>query len=465
MGDRFLLLLAILLAGYALCGKGFAYIGVAPIFVGELVLLVGLIAFGMTRGWSRVLNLPAALVVLPLVALGCFRLVPGFMEYRVDALRDGVVFGYSLFALCVATIVVADPSRLPRLIAYYRRFIPIFLIGILIAFGLYHFAKPLIPTWPDAQRTPIIFVKEGDVLVHLAGILAFWMTDTRKSVKWIWTVLLAIDMSAMGVIDRAGLVSFGAVMILCLIVRPRHFAAWRTIAMLLAGIVLLYGSMVSIPVPGGKGRDISFDQFVLNFKSIFVTTSNNGLASNKEWRLEWWRKIVDYTVHGPDFWEGKGFGVNLADDDGFQVQHDHSLRSPHSVHMTFLARMGVPGFVLWELIHVVWFGSVGMAMLRSRRRGQRRWSGLFLFLFAYYMAFLINASFDVYLEGPMGGIWFWSIYGTGVGALWVYRNRPEVLNESSEPPARSGDTLMSASSAPPITSSGPRLEPVLMRAN
>jgi hypothetical protein len=90
---------------------------------------------------------------------------------------------------------------------------------------------------------------------------------------------------------------------------------------------------------------------------------------------------------------------------------------------------------------------------------------LFLFLFAYYMAFLINASFDVYLEGPMGGIWFWSIYGTGVGALWVYRNRPEVLNESSEPPARSGDTLMSASSAPPITSSGPRLEPVLMRAN
>ena len=26
-------------------------------------------------------------------------------------------------------------------------------------------------------------------------------------------------------------------------------------------------------------------------------------------------------------------------------------------------------------------------------------------------AFMVNSSFDVYLEGPQGGIWFWALMG------------------------------------------------------
>ena len=69
------------------------------------------------------------------------------------------------------------------------------------------------------------------------------------------------------------------------------------------------------------------------------------------------------------------------------------------------------------------------AYYKARRAGEMRWCGLFLFLGAFWLAFLINASFDVFLEGPMGGIWFWSIYGTGIGALWIYKHHPEVLND------------------------------------
>jgi O-antigen ligase len=162
---------------------------------------------------------------------------------------------------------------------------------------------------------------------------------------------------------------------------------------------------------------------------MFGGADKVGLQGTKEWRLQWWDKIYDYTVHGPYFWTGKGFGINLADDDGFQVQQDKSLRSPHSIHMTYLARMGVPGVVLWGFMHLVWFYCIGNAYYRARRRGERSWAGLFQFLFAYYMAFVINGSFDVFIEGPMGGVWFWSIYGAGVGSLWVYRYRPEVLSE------------------------------------
>jgi hypothetical protein len=32
---------------------------------------------------------------------------------------------------------------------------------------------------------------------------------------------------------------------------------------------------------------------------------------------------------------------------------------------------------------------------------------------------VINMAFDVYLEGPQGGIWFWSVLGLGVAALTI----------------------------------------------
>ena len=89
--------------------------------------------------------------------------------------------------------------------------------------------------------------------------------------------------------------------------------------------------------------------------------------------------------------------------------------------MTLLARAGVPGVVLWALVLVSWFGVLIKAMLAARARRHERWLELFLFVACYAMAILINASFDVALEGPMQGIWFWCLFGFGIGSVMVYR--------------------------------------------
>jgi hypothetical protein len=60
-------------------------------------------------------------------------------------------------------------------------------------------------------------------------------------------------------------------------------------------------------------------------------------------------------------------------------------------------------------------------MLTARRRGDERWVGLFLFTVCYAASIIINATFDVTLEGPMQGIWFWSLFGLGIGSVMVYR--------------------------------------------
>ena len=103
-------------------------------------------------------------------------------------------------------------------------------------------------------------------------------------------------------------------------------------------------------------------------------------------------------------------------------------RSPHNAHMTMLARAGVPGLVLWVLVLVSWFGMLMRAILTARARGHKQWADLFLFIGCYAAAIVINATFDVVLEGPVQGIWFWCLFGFGVGSVMIYRAQPFTIS-------------------------------------
>jgi hypothetical protein len=49
------------------------------------------------------------------------------------------------------------------------------------------------------------------------------------------------------------------------------------------------------------------------------------------------------------------------------------------------------------------------------------------------MAAFINGSFDVYIEGPQGGVWFWSVIGFGVAAMRIqaYEKRRQMIQRHS----------------------------------
>jgi hypothetical protein len=46
-------------------------------------------------------------------------------------------------------------------------------------------------------------------------------------------------------------------------------------------------------------------------------------------------------------------------------------------------------------------------------------------LFVYWIAAMVNLSFDPYLEGPHGGIWFWALFGLGLGSMRAWKADPE----------------------------------------
>ena len=77
------------------------------------------------------------------------------------------------------------------------------------------------------------------------------------------------------------------------------------------------------------------------------------------------------------------------------------MRSPHNFNLTILARYGVFIFFIW----IYWI------VRQLKRLRDKSMSNLNLILICIQIAFLFNASFDVFLEGPMGAFPFWVFVG------------------------------------------------------
>jgi hypothetical protein len=432
----FLALLLPVLAGYACFGRSFAYLGAPPIFIGELVLLCGLAAVLFSGRLLEVTRQPPVLLLLPLVLWGATRTLPYIDVYRFDALRDAALWGYSVFAVVVAACLMAS-NGVGRLTAAYGRFAPWYVAWVPLALAISELLGERMPRLPGLP-VAILTVKLGDMGVHLAGVGAFVlihqvsrrqagmpsMTAGRWAfwITWVAAVLCVLAKS------RGGFVAVVIAMSLIVVLGPgragrRLLATAAFLLVLGGGTLLMLAGERRAPPDDSVGRRVTPAQMAANLLSLWRGDSDDTLSRTRQWRLEWWDAIVDYTFTGPYFWTGKGFGVNLADEDGFQVGSagEAPLRSPHNGHLTMLARAGVPGLLLWVMFHLCFAATVGAAYVAARRRGAWEWARIDLWILAYWAAFVSNAAFDVFLEGPQGGIWFWCLIGLGVAAVQQQR--------------------------------------------
>jgi hypothetical protein len=447
----FLLSLGVLLLGYMFLGRGFAHVGVPPLFVGEVVLVIGLVCttIVLVRTWPPRRPSVVVALLLAFMVLGALRTIPYLPQYGVVALRDAVLWGYGIFALML--YVLADRDVISRALRGFGWIVPIFAAWLPISWTLFGIlSREIDPTRPG-DVIPLVFFKSGDMTVHIVGVIAFLVIVpalmTRSTFWWralvavplIWTLLVA------GTSSRAAMVAaafgIGTIILLARNRRWQPLLVGGVVAMLIftiptapVGVVPPSPTPTHTPVatqpertprptptaspvvvePSPGRRQVEIGQLFDNLVSIIGSTSNAALDGPRAFRLAWWSEIVEYTVFGEYFWTGKGFGVNLANDDGFQPTADQSMRAPHNSHMSILARMGVPGFVLWILLQIGFFVALLRAIVSHRRGGDTLLAAAGALVLVYWVAIMINTSFDPYIEGPQGGIWYWSVFGLGL---------------------------------------------------
>lgn len=422
----FLYVSGLSLIGYAYGGKGFAYIEIKPFYIYSLIFTLSIIVLISNPRFFRMVKDPTVTLLALFIIWGTVRTFPYLDFYGVDALRDSVVWAWGSIALIVANIVRRG-FPLQTISTWYSVTMKWFVIWVPAAFLMHTYLGDMLPRWPwgPDEGIPVIVFKGGDIAVQLAGILAFSLVIApavpgrrARLLAWVTLPCWLFSFLVAATINRGGFLALlMASSFVCFCARLKKVALMG----LVFGLLVLLGAFGSafdlLPEYRSGDRVISIDQLHTNLQSIFSDVDNFGGTGTKHWRLEWWNSIVAYTFDGEHFWTGKGFGINLADDDGFQVTADKSLRSPHNGHLTVLARMGVPGFVLWVLFLLTLLSRLWHKYKLWKRLNDDFQASVCVWALTFLGASLINATFDVFLEGPMGGVWFWSVAGLAMGLI------------------------------------------------
>ena len=387
------------LALYIYLGKGIAY-G----YFAELLLLIGILLLIKQRRSVNLMKGNTSYILYFLLFINIFYLARGLVHFGImETIRDSFILNYIYFVFILLLFQETIEELLKSIFKIYKYY-------PLVIFSLYMISlNDFIGNISIFGDVHLLFFKFGDIGVHLFVAFILQITNLnqyKKPFDLINYLFIFILFSFASSYSRSGMLSF----IIAFFVfyyflkdstvknQLRTFVKYVPIVFVIS---LLFLSKFKV-ADNFQGRTVGVEQVALNFTSIFSTSEEGGLNDNKIWRLLWWGRIIDYTFNGPFFIAGKGLGISLADDDQILTTDlEGDLRSPHNFSLSVLARYGVFIFFIW----LYW------NFLQLKRIKTINLSKLQLVIICIQIAFLFNANFDVFLEGPMGAFPFWVFVG------------------------------------------------------
>ncbi len=391
---------------YAIFNKGIAYT-----FLVELLLAVGVLLILLNRQQYELFINHKYKIVLGLIIITFFYIIFNIFNYPLfDVVRDSFVIEYALFAIIIYFFKSESEYIWERLIQIYK-WVP--LIIFLNFFVFYYVVINFSPIEIFGGQ-PLLLYKNGDKSVHLLiSTLFIFIFSDRYNKKWLFvnTFLIILNLLILLAFSRSGSAAFLVGIFAFFFFNKQKIAnpTLQTIVKLLPLILIIsIGLFVSVEFQGdAQGRTLGFGQIVDNFTSIVGNDVDGSLTDNKVWRLLWWAKLINESLTPEHIIFGKGIGMSLASND--LLSTEENLRSPHNYNLTLLARFGYIILLVWlYFIYLV----VKPMVLKKLNAKQ-------LAVSAIIIGFIINASFDVYLEGPMGAFPFW----TFVGLLFIMEDQ------------------------------------------
>ena len=377
--------------------------GVAYTYLVEVLWLFGILLLLMHRKKVELIWNKSTKLILLFLAISFIYILRGFTKYDIiDLIRDSFIFQYGWFVF-ILFLFKEKLEIIWETLFFIYKWLP---FVALLNFILQYFV-PFFETVAPFGGIPILLYKNGDMGVQLLiSTLLLLYSFENKTLKWrvLLSLVIALDFLILASYSRSGIVAFLASM-LCFIYFNKDIQLQSRVRLLIKylPIILLIVTPIYINIKvteNFQGRAVGLEQIKNNFSSIVGGTTDATSENNVVWRLVWWAKIIDYSLSSPNFFIGKGLGMNLATDDDI-ITLDDSLRSPHNFHLNIMSRFGVLLFMIWMYFLI----QLLKPLFKKQLQGKRLLIGCIL------LAFLLNASFDVFLEGPMGAFPFWTWLG------------------------------------------------------
>jgi hypothetical protein len=407
---------------YLAFGKGFAYAGWPPLFVGEILLVVVVAGAATTTSLAAPRH-PAAAVTVVVGALALVQFVIDRLAGDVpllETVRGLAPIYYGAFAFAVYALLRelekrADRARVLAVVdGAFVRVAPWVTGAAVVLAGLLLVEPTNLPTW-SRSGVPVLLTKSGDIAVALVLFAPFVLRSASPvRIRGSSRVVL------LGWVAAAVLVSFrsrGALLALIvgLVAARPHVVRLAKAALIgLAIVLFLFVSGLRVEV---SGREISYDAVGDALGSVMGGGPEDQIGSNyldtTNWRADWWRSIWSDVTAEQLVLHGRGWGDNLAVRHGvipsFAAEDPRALRLPHDV---FFSLAGRAGFVT-----AVGFLSIPVLTIARtfRRRSDRSPTPLAVQAARGGVAAAVTTGLtDIYLESPQGGIVFWVL----VGFLW-----------------------------------------------
>lgn len=384
---------------YLLFNKGIAYS-----FLIELLWITGLILIFLNRKNISFITNKKSRIILFFILITNIYLFYGIFKYPfLSVIKDSFVFNYACFTFILFLFIDEKEQIWNKLKLIYKwyPFIP------LLSFSIFNII-PSLGTVKIFGDITILNYKHSDMAIHLLISTIFLIKFNIEKItnfQYLFIFLIIFDFLIIASYSRSGTISFLIALISYLYFNKERLITnnfKRILKLLVIGFVIILPIYANIQIQENfQGRTIGFDQLKNNFISIISSNDDvpATLEDNKIWRLVWWGKIINYSFTPQYFFTGRGLGMSLVKTDGIDAEED--LRSPHNFHLTIMARFGVIVFCLWLYFLYLIFSD----FFRRKLLGNR------FMIVSILIAFVINASFDVFLEGPMGAFPFWTFIG------------------------------------------------------
>ena len=397
------------LAAITIFGKGPTYIGIEPLFWGEIVLGVSVLwAVRKCNRWtvptssSRVLTL----LICCFIALGAAETIRDYGTWGLDCLRDSAIWYYALFYF-VGLAVASNGSQFVRFCSWWKLF---FVLSIPWA------AEEVLTGYGLSSLTPVIGGHAailGSALMEIVQSMGLGcvllLSEDRVASRWgrpLRIALATLGSAATAIYYGRGaklaVLSALMVYIVMSVSRKSGGKSFHRNAILVA-LLLLGGAVVETTAGGNLVEKLSLDRF--SGASLDHPDDTAG------WRSLWWDRLyTEVAAQNPVL--GLGFGLNLADYNPLiGEQGENPVRSPHNFNVTILARMGFAGLLIWVGILFLGIAVPFWGLLLASSTAENEEVRNRLFWIATLTAIWVNSSFSVLMEGPVMGIPFWLILG------------------------------------------------------